>query len=72
MKLPAEVGDVPAHWSVYFAVDDCDAAVATAKETGANVLAGPMEAQGVGRFATIQDPYGAVVGLITPALDGQQ
>jgi predicted enzyme related to lactoylglutathione lyase len=32
---------VPAHWSVYFAVDDMDAAVAQVKDLGGSIVQGP-------------------------------
>ncbi len=50
--------EVPPHWSVCFAVADCDATVAKARELGANVVAEPMDMP-IGRFATLIDPQGA-------------
>ncbi|MFN0085681.1 MAG: VOC family protein [Blastocatellia bacterium] len=64
MDMPPELGDVPAHWAVYFAVADCDDAAARAKALGATVLAGPEDIPGVGRFAVMQDPQGAVFSTI--------
>ena len=48
----------PAHWSVTFGVDDVDAAAATAKELGGDVVAGPFDAPWT-RMAVIKDPQGA-------------
>lgn len=48
----------PAHWSVTFAVDDADAAAATARELGGEVVAGPLDAPWT-RMAVIRDPQGA-------------
>ncbi len=67
MAMPEGV-QAPSHWSVYFAVDDVDAAAATATSSGGNILAGPMDMPGVGRFVSVADPQGSVVGLITPDL----
>ena len=50
--------DMPAHWSVTFAVDDADATAAKARELGGAVLAGPFDAPWT-RMAVIKDPQGA-------------
>lgn len=50
--------ETPAHWSVTFAVDDAAAAVATARELGGSIVAGPFEAPW-SRMAVIKDPQGA-------------
>jgi predicted enzyme related to lactoylglutathione lyase len=49
---------VPAHWAVYFAVADTDAAVARATGLGATVVAPAMDTP-YGRLATLTDPTGA-------------
>jgi predicted enzyme related to lactoylglutathione lyase len=59
--VPAEV---PAHWLVYFAVEDTDAAVARGQELGGSVIVPPMDIQ-PGRFATLTDPTGAMFAVIT-------
>ncbi|HST39248.1 MAG TPA: VOC family protein [Conexibacter sp.] len=51
---------VPPAWNTYIAVDDADAAAATASEAGGNVLAGPFDVFDSGRMAVLQDPAGAV------------
>jgi len=58
--FPAEV---PANWLVYFAVADCDAAVATAQGAGGAVATPPMDIS-VGRFSVLTDPNGAVFAVI--------
>lgn len=62
--FPAEV---PPHWSVCFAVADCDATVAQAQEAGGTVTAEPMDMP-IGRFAGLIDPQGApfAVMQLTP------
>jgi predicted enzyme related to lactoylglutathione lyase len=50
--------EVPAHWNVCFAVADCDATVARARELGATVVMEPMDMP-IGRFAGLIDPQGA-------------
>lgn len=64
MQRTEEMGDVPSHWLIYFAVSDCDAAAATAREAGGSVVAGPMEIPSVGRFALIAGPDGAMFAVI--------
>ena len=50
--------DTPPHWSVTFAVDDADAAAATATENGGTVVVPPFDAPWV-RMTILQDPQGA-------------
>jgi predicted enzyme related to lactoylglutathione lyase len=52
--------DVPAHWSVTFAVDDADATAARARELGGEVLVAPFDAPWV-RMTVICDPQGATL-----------
>ncbi len=54
-----------ARWLPYVTVDDVDARIAKAKSLGATVLAEPLSIPGVGRMATISDPVGGVIALIT-------
>ena len=60
----AAFDDIPSHWMSYFAVDDCDAKTATAKAAGALILSAPTDIPGVGRFAVIRDPQGAMFCII--------
>ncbi|BDH05615.1 VOC family protein [Streptomyces seoulensis] len=55
--------EVPSYVSVYFTVDDCDAAVARATEGGAVLRFGPMTSP-FGRFAALTDPQGANFSVI--------
>jgi len=64
MQIPKEWGPVPPHWLVYFAVDDCDAAVDRAKGLGAKVTMPPMDIETAGRFAVLADPQGAGFAVI--------
>jgi predicted enzyme related to lactoylglutathione lyase len=64
MAMPPMVPpEVPTYWLVYFAVDDCEASVETARSLGATVLVPPMDVN-VGRFAVLQDPQGATFAVI--------
>jgi predicted enzyme related to lactoylglutathione lyase len=59
-RVPEEV---PAHWLVYFAVDNTDAALETVKSGGGDVRFGPIDIP-AGRFAVAADPFGAVFAVI--------
>jgi predicted enzyme related to lactoylglutathione lyase len=64
MTMPDMVpAEVPAHWLVYFGVDDTDASVAKAAELGATTLIPPTDIP-PGRFAVLSDPDGAVFAAI--------
>lgn len=54
-----------ARWLPYVTVDDVDARVQKAKSLGATILAEPFSVPSVGRMATISDPVGGVIALIT-------
>ncbi len=54
---------LPAHWMVYFAVDDVDATAARAAELGGTVSVPPTDIE-PGRFAVLGDPQGAVFSVI--------
>ncbi|MGH9048783.1 MAG: VOC family protein [Acidimicrobiia bacterium] len=56
--IATDDSDTPPHWSVIFAVDDADAAASKARELGAEIVAGPMDAPWT-RMAVIKDPQGA-------------
>lgn len=69
MAIGADWGPVPSHWAVYFAVSDCDAAVARATKDGAEVRIPPRDIPETGRFSVLMDPQGAafcVIKLLNP------
>ncbi|MEU6084627.1 VOC family protein [Streptomyces sp. NPDC047108] len=61
--FPAEL---PAHWMVYIAVEDCDAAAARVTELGGNVSVPPTTIP-PGRFSVVNDPQGGTLSLIALA-----
>lgn len=64
MAMPDMVpAEVPAHWLVYFGVEDTDTSVAKATELGATTLVPPTDIP-PGRFAVLSDPDGAVFAVI--------
>jgi predicted enzyme related to lactoylglutathione lyase len=58
--------EVPAHWLVYFAVEDADATLEKAKGSGGEAVFGPEDIGEVGRIVVLKDPFGAVFALIQP------
>jgi uncharacterized protein len=68
LAIPEEwhAGDRPNPcWLTYFAVDDADAAVASAERLGGDVLFSPQDSP-FGRFAVLGDPQGATFNAIRP------
>jgi len=54
---------VPAHWLIYFRVEDADAALAKAVELGGTITQ-PAEDTPYGRLAQVSDPTGATFKLM--------
>lgn len=54
-------GGIPSHWLGYVAVDDCSAAVRRAEAAGGRCLVPMMSIPGVGKFAVVSDPQGAIL-----------
>lgn len=65
MKLPQEACDQGArpNWVGYIAVDDVDGHVARVVQAGGHVHRAAADIPGVGRFALVADPQGAVFVL---------
>ena len=65
MNLPPDAVAAGARpgWLGYVAVSDVDAKAAAAQAAGGTVCHPPTDIPGVGRFATIADPHGAVLCL---------
>ncbi len=68
MDMNASSDDASADpfWMSYFAVDDVDAAVAKTIAAGGTVTREPFDVPDTGRIATVVDPTGALIGLMTP------
>jgi len=62
-KQNEEQGKAPPHWLASVAVKDVDRSVERVKELGGSVHFGPDDIPDTGRFAVIQDPQGAFIGL---------
>src|SRR3954451_1470861 len=60
---PMAPGEMPNYWLVYFGGEDVDASTATAVKAGGKEMLAPMDFPG-GRMSMIQDPQGAIFGLL--------
>lgn len=58
LQMNEQWGEMPSHWSVYFAVDDVDARAAKLKQLGGTVHAEPFDIP-IGRLTVVQDDQGA-------------
>jgi predicted enzyme related to lactoylglutathione lyase len=69
MRLPddAKAMGVPPCWTGYIGSADVDADVPRVTAAGGSVRRPPEDIPGVGRFAVVADPHGAVFILFTPA-----
>lgn len=63
--VPAEV---PSHWLVHFAVEDCDATAALCAELGGEVMVPPTDIP-PGRFAVLNDDVGATFAVLAMSDD---
>jgi predicted enzyme related to lactoylglutathione lyase len=57
---------VPTHWLAYVRFDDVDRAAARARELGGSTRVAPLDVDGVGRLAVLQDPGGAEIAVLAP------
>jgi predicted enzyme related to lactoylglutathione lyase len=65
MTIPEEArkGGMPPNWTGYLAVPDVDAAAKAVAKAGGKVHREPTDIPGVGRFAPVSDPQGAMFSL---------
>jgi len=71
MPISDQMGPVPPHWNVYFAVADCDVGVERVKALAGRVLAPPTDIPNVGRIAQVADPQGASFAIMKSAPPSQ-
>jgi predicted enzyme related to lactoylglutathione lyase len=62
----AEGEEREARWVPYIQVANVDAAVRSAEEMGGKIVESPYDVPKIGRLAVVEDPEGAVFGLVTP------
>jgi predicted enzyme related to lactoylglutathione lyase len=68
MEMPADAAarSAPSLWTGYIYVPDVDKAVKAVTRKGGSICQPPQDIPGVGRFAVVMDPHGAVFQLFTP------
>jgi hypothetical protein len=62
LAMPPNI-DSPASWLSYLSAEDVDARSAQAIELGATTCVSPRDIPGIGRFAVLADPTGAMFAL---------
>ncbi|MPZ55095.1 MAG: VOC family protein [Rhizobiales bacterium] len=69
MELPKAASEAGARsgWNGYVAVDDVDARATQFEKAGGHIHRAPDDIPGVGRFAMVSDPQGAVLALFKGA-----
>jgi uncharacterized protein len=67
MDLAMMPEGTPAHWNVYFNVEDVDASVAKAQELGGTSVVPAMDVPGVGRMSMVADPQGGMFWVMAAA-----
>jgi predicted enzyme related to lactoylglutathione lyase len=72
MKLPdsAKQAGTPPNWMMYVGTPNVDATALKVAQLGGRVLRQPENIPNTGRFAVVQDPFGATFGLYTPTNPG--
>src|SRR4029453_366438 len=72
MVLPEDAKKMgaPPNWMMYVATPNVDSTALNITQHGGKVLRQPESVAGAGRFAVVQDPFGAVFGIITPGQPG--
>jgi predicted enzyme related to lactoylglutathione lyase len=72
MPIPADAGPgMPPCWSGYIGVDDVDAYAQRVKAAGGAIQRPPTDIPGIGRFAVVADPQGAVF-LLFKGMTGEE
>ena len=59
--------DLPPQWLIYITVADVDQSAARCAKMGGNVITGPKDMGGHGRYCVVEDPAGAVAAPFEPA-----
>ncbi|MBT9495070.1 MAG: VOC family protein [Paucibacter sp.] len=65
MAYPDPSMTMPPNWSSYVTVDDVDATIIKCAALGGELLMPAMDIPEVGRMATIRDPQGAAINIIS-------
>lgn len=64
MEMDDSWGEMPPNWSVYFMVEDVEAATERVQALGGTVLVPNMQAGTTGKFSVVQDPQGGTFTIM--------
>jgi predicted enzyme related to lactoylglutathione lyase len=67
IAIPPDAGDWSPAWLPYIETEDVDGLLARSDEIGGTTLVPARSVEGVGRFAVLRDPQGAVLAVMTSA-----
>lgn len=68
--MTQQMPGAPSFWLTWIAIDDCDDCAKRVETHGGQVLSPPVDMKGIGRMAVVQEPTGAVLGIIKPEAAG--
>ncbi len=63
---PTQMPEQPSAWQVSIGTEDVEVTFAKVKESGGDVIVGPMDVFDTGRWGVFRDPGGATLGLWQP------
>jgi predicted enzyme related to lactoylglutathione lyase len=68
MPIPPDLQaiNVQPNWTPYIGVSDCDSTVSAIEAKGGRIRRPAEDIPGIGRFAVVADPHGAVFCIMTP------
>jgi predicted enzyme related to lactoylglutathione lyase len=66
MPLDPQDNESSPGWLSYVQVDNLDNCIQSITSAGGNILQEPLDIPNVGRIAVVEDPAGAVLGLMMP------
>ncbi len=72
MSLPAEAGEMPPMWMGYIFTDRIEDTLKDIAANGGAVHRQPQDIPGVGRFAVVADPHGAMFSLFSTEEEGPE
>lgn len=72
MAIPAEAAGMPPSWSAYVYAGDIEETARAVADKGGTVHRAPADIPGVGRFAVVADPHGAIFCLFSTDDDGPE
>jgi uncharacterized protein len=63
-EFQPDMKDIPSHWLPYFTVENIDETIEKTSKLNGKIIMPKMYVKGVGHFSVLQDPQGAVFGVL--------